>query len=304
MRDNYQREGADEYVNELLSHPYLARTVVENYTTPNIVRNKTILDYFSTVGDCIVLCIGRRRHWKTITVWDLAYEVHKRTGRPVYAIGIATELPWFAKHATSLAEVPSGAIVVWDESAVEASARGSMDGDQRSLPGELAVAGQNKLIIFFISQNTSLADKSITTLVDAIMVKPPSLTQMGTERGLIGKILRDWKELIPREKWQTLFLTSDLAPIVIERAIPDWWDRILSFSYAKIKTQKEAVEVASMQREGGKSWRKIAKLLRQRGWNRHPDTWEAWVTEANEGEDPKDRASSLPDALPGELALA
>lgn len=290
-RDTYPRSGEAGAVADLLSKPYLARTVIENYVVPSSLRYQRIIDYYDHVGDCITVTIGRRRHWKTITTWDIVHQLWLRTverGRPrnVYAVGTITAKPWFAKIANTLKEVPSDSIVLYDEGAGELGARNSTTGEQRTLPGELAVAGQNKLLLFFISQNTSLTDKSTLTLADALLVKPTSFTQGATERGSVGYLLRSWKEILPREKWESTLFSSDMAPTKFERPIPSWWDKSLSFTYAKITTKDEAIELASRLREAHIGWTTIARRMSIRGWRADPKTWQKWVLEENDEVDP------------------
>lgn len=295
-RYTYPRTGEAGAVRDLLSKPYLARTVIENFVTPSTLRDQRVVDYYRKVGDCITVVFGRRRHWKTITTWDKVHQIWSDTvarGRPrqVYAVGTITAKPWFAKIVPTLKDVPNNSIVVYDEGAGELGARTTQTGEQRSLPGELAVAGQNKLLLFFISQNTSLTDKSILTLADAMIVKPTSFTQGTTERGTVGHLLRSWKEVLPREKWESVLFSSDMAPTKFERPIPSWWEKSLSYTYAKIQSQAEAIELASQLRESRLGWGTIATRMRIRGWRADDKTWKRWILDSNDGDDPAGRST-------------
>lgn len=284
--ERFPDESEEGHMMDLMERPYVARSIIENMQASDEAKWRKIVDYFAHVDSSITLTIGRRRHWKTITTTDIVYEVSQRTGQEVYGIGLADGGPDWIIPVPGIEDVPFAALTLWDEMGADAGARTSTQGDQRTLPGQLAVAGHNALKLFGIVQNSSIADKTIYTMADNLLWKPASLTQIDTERAGLRRVMRRWRELMPREKWESFLLGSDLGPVTWERGIPEWWEQSYSMAYAKIVDETAGLLIAARLRASQRNWNQVHTRMRMRGVRLHPTTWARRVKEFNGGEDP------------------
>lgn len=268
----YKPESYEGHLRDLLDEPYLARTIIQNYEMSDGARFERVIEYLIGTKTSTNFVVGAKRHWKTITTCDILNEIHERTGRPLYAVGLQDEIAPQFKQVPTMDDVPKGALVLRDEAGVEQSARTHNTGDQRGLPGELAISGHNGYLAFFIAQNTSIMDKAVLALADNILIKPTSMLQMDTERTGMRPIMKRWKEILPQKKYQNLFLSKDMNPWYFDRPIPPWWREEYSHAYASFETDEEALAAAARwHHEANKKWSEVALRLSQRGFRMDKD---------------------------------
>lgn len=302
VRTRYPRESTDGHLKDLLdADPRLARTVIENFLMPEHQKWERVLDHFQMSKSALVLTIGGKGRRKTMTntdiirtLWErrLAEAKRNRYGYLqktdevyVYNIGDPDDAPDWMVSVPLLNMVRPGSIVRWDELGVDMSNRTTSEGPQRMLGGQLGTMRHNKLHIFGIVQNMSMADTNFLKMADDLLIKPLGLTQTMTERRGIIKTLEFWRELVPRDDWETLILSKDMQPLKFTRPVPYWWEDSMSHSFGKIPTKALAVARAHRLRMVF-GWKKVSRKMAMRGWNHDEKTWKAWVMAANAGIDP------------------
>lgn len=282
VRDNYAPESFEPHLRDLLREPYTARTIIENYNTSNASKWERLINFLASRPSYQVCVIGRKRHRKTMTTWDILEAVHKRTGRPVFAIGAHGPIPEFATAVTSLEEVKRWGLAIWDETAIDGNARTSMTSEQRTIPADLAVIGHRNIQLYTVIQNTKLGDLTFVTLADAYLMKPVNLAQMSTERGSISRLLTQWRELVPQEPWESLFLSPDMHPLRFTREVPAWWKPEFSQAFDQMPEEVAVAYAAklALRAGGGMPWKAVARNMQSRGWRRSPQWWKQRVLES------------------------
>lgn len=304
VRERYPRESYNQHLQELQdAHPNVARTVIENHTLTNAQKWRLIMRHFQAVEGEVVVTVGKKGAYKTTFNWDLAQQIRDHTGRPVAAVGDPDQMPEWAVPILRLNQAPKRAVIVADELAILFGSRASMQRDNRRLGGELAIIRQNENILLGIVQNLSMADKHFIALADSFIIKPLGLTQMFTEREGVGRMLKFWKEVLPRDDpRETLFISKDLHPILVRRDRPAWLATEMSRAYQRIPTRDLAIQSALRLAQAGFAYTVIVDRMSQRGWHATDKTWKAWLTDANGGVDPRTQAEEEAMAADRELA--
>lgn len=305
--ENYDGTSFEGHVEDLYKNAFLSKAVIENYTTPESVKFEMFIESLAQPkpSNRIVYIMGGIGEGKTTTAYDIANETRLASGRRVVIIGDPQAIPDWAELADGIGTAPPGSIVILDEAIVQAGARDAMSGEGRNRPGMLALIRQNDLILIVISQNSSLADKSFLALANVLVLKPLSLTQGSMERRIMGKVIRYWKELLPKKRGETFILAKGLR-LKFERAEPDWYNDTLSKAYRRFTSYNQVMHAASRMRAAGSrlgSWKRISSAMEKRWEYRDPQWWTAKVLAWNNGVDPADSRAADNAAALTELTI-
>ena len=287
--ETYDPDGFEGKVQELWQKPFLCRTVIENFITPEDIKWEIWIESVAARKPLnrIIYIIGAPGQGKTTFAYDTAYETHLRTARPVAFIGQPAVLPPWMEAFNSLDDVPEGYIIVHDESAAIAGTRQVMTREGRSRGGTLATVRHRDQILLIISQNTKLADKDFLVLIDAIVLKPTGLTQEATDAKYVKRLMRAFRELLPRDPDETFIRSKKLPPLKLRREAPEWYTAELSRAYRKITNYKEAMAAATRLRSAGRSWAVVASLMSTRYKMLDQSWWRDHVGGFNDGVDPQ-----------------
>lgn len=134
----------------------------------------------------IVAIAGRRGSGKSVLGFRLMENIHGKTKRPCFVLGVKQGmLPAWIDSIEHLEEVKNGGVVLVDEGAVSFGSRNSMAKENRDLAGLLAIARHKDLTLLFITQNTGMIDKNVLNLCDVVVLKEGSLLQEKMERSVM-----------------------------------------------------------------------------------------------------------------------
>ncbi len=150
---------------------------------------KGALDTFEhrLLDESLILAIaGRRGSGKSVLGFRLLENVHAKSGRPCFALGVKQSvLPSWIKSIDDISQVANHGAVLVDEGAIAFGSRSSMTKKNKALGELLAIARHKDLTLIFITQNTGMIDKNVLNLCDTILLKEGSLLQEKMERSVM-----------------------------------------------------------------------------------------------------------------------
>lgn len=185
----------------------------------------------------IIAIVGKRGSGKSVLGFRLLENIHAKSKRPMYAMGVPQKvLPEWIKSIAGIEEVKNHGVVLVDEGAVEFGARESMSEKNRMLTQLMAVARHKDLTLVLITQNTALIDKNVLRLCDAVVFKEGSLLQERMERSSLLDLYKTAGELferLPRDerKRHSYVVDSDFEGMV-SASVPSFWTSAVSKSRA------------------------------------------------------------------------
>lgn len=179
----------------------------------------------------IILIFGKRGSGKSALGFKLLENIHAKTKRPAYVLGVSEHLPQWITTLERVQDAPDESVILVDEGAVAFSSRESMRLVNRDLTKLLAIARHKSLTLVFVTQNTGMVDKSVLKLADVLMVKEGSLLQQEMERAEIRTFYEKSKALFDK-------LTGDKRPYayvidadfegMLKVPLPSFWSEGLS----------------------------------------------------------------------------
>lgn len=305
IRQRYARSSEAKHLRDLLAKPpQLARTVLENHLLTDDEKVAKLVEIYRREESVIAQVIGQRGRRKTITTWDFVDVIRKEIQSDVYSTAEEGKIPEWATSIIRIEDAPEHCIIVEDELAAERGARTSISRDQRTTPAFFATLRQRRQHYFGILQNTATGDLSVPLFADILIVKPLSFFQLATERPAVRKALETWDELLPRDPWETLLLSSFMHPLSFSRPIPEWWERDFSRSYSAIESMPTAIRRATALRRGHLAWTTISTRMASRGWPRPAEWWADKVRAWNGGKDPMPGARARKERDPAKGPVA
>jgi len=185
----------------------------------------------------IIAIAGKRGSGKSALGFRLLENIHARSGRHCYALGVPQKvLPNWITSIEKVEQVKNGGAVLVDEGAIEFSARESMSGRNRELTQLMAIARHKDLTLLLITQNTALIDKNVLRLCDAVVFKEGSLLQGRMERSALQELYQtagERFEKLPREerKKHAYVIDSEFEGLV-QAGLPSFWSSAVSKSRA------------------------------------------------------------------------
>ncbi len=180
----------------------------------------------------IVLIFGKRGSGKSALGFRLLENIHSKTGRKCYALGIQQEkMPEWIKSIDDVEKVPNGGVILIDEGAISFGSRNSMSSKNKELSQLLAIARHKNLTLLFVTQNTGLIDKNILALTDTLLIKEGSLLQIEMERKEIRKFYdkaNDYLKFVNDNKKKYFYLIDSDFEGVLTHDLPSFWTTGLS----------------------------------------------------------------------------
>jgi hypothetical protein len=147
---------------------------LDNQSTPLLSDAKTNIDLIwlkRIIHPSLVLILGKRGSGKSALAYYLI-EIH-RYGLKPYVVGIPQSkqhlLPEWVGVASSLEEVPFGAIVIVDEAYLLYHARGSTTQESKEMAKIINLSRQKGQTIIFVTQESRSIDKNIASSVNVII---------------------------------------------------------------------------------------------------------------------------------------
>ncbi len=180
----------------------------------------------------IALIFGKRGSGKTALGFRIVENIHDKTRRKAYALGVRQEvLPSWIESINDIEKAKDGSVILVDEGAVEFNARSSMSNRNKELAGIMATARHKSLTLLFITQNTGMLDRNVLKLADTLIVKEGSLLQLEMERSEIRKFYAKAKEKFDKlkgEKRNYSYLIDSDFEGVVEHRLPSFWSEEVS----------------------------------------------------------------------------
>ncbi len=180
----------------------------------------------------IALVFGKRGSGKTSLGFRLLENIHCKTHRKCYVLGVEEQLlPKWIKSISSMEEVPNNSIILVDEGAIAFGSRDSMASKNKELSSLLAIARHKNLSVIFITQNTGMIDKNILKLADILLIKEGSLLQLEMERNEIKKFYEKAKsafESLDSDRRKYAYVLDGDFEGVISHSLPSFWSMNLS----------------------------------------------------------------------------
>lgn len=286
--DTYGPESEIGHVQQLLQKPWLAKSVIENYTTNDFDKwDEVARRVFRPKTDWHILYfIGDIGSGKTTAAYDLANTGLEEYSREVCVVGNPASVPDFVTRVPSIAAAPPRSTVVLDEAAQNAGARNASTREGRAVPGTLATVRHDDKRLLVISQNTKMADNSFIKLASAFVVKPLGLMALRTEFKGLSRLLADCRELLPRNRRETLVIGKGMVRYRIERDEPEWNTHAVSTAYRRTTSESAAIREGIALRRGGLPYGAIARQMAYKFDLRDEAWWKREIRAATGGRDP------------------
>lgn len=175
----------------------------------------------------IALIFGKRGSGKSAFGFRVVENIHNKTGRKGFALGVKSEvLPSWIKSIGKIEEAADGGIVLIDEGAIEFGSRNSMSEANKNLAGLMAIARHKDLTLLFITQNTGMLDKNVLKLADTLVIKEGSLLQLEMERNEMKRFYArakgEFDKISGERRNYSYFIDSDFEGFV-QHELPSFW---------------------------------------------------------------------------------
>lgn len=208
-------------------------TYTKVYVEPDSIWLKRI------IHPSIILILGKRGSGKSA----LAYRLLElfRFGPKPYVVGVPASkrhlLPEWVGIASSLEEVPTGAITLVDEAYILYHARGSSAEESRNMSKLINLSRQRDQTIIFVSQESRQIDKNIASSANVIIFKDLGILQMQFERPEFNQLSAKAKEAFApingdKRRWSYLYSPDTDFSGLIENELPSFWKPSLSRIFA------------------------------------------------------------------------
>ncbi len=187
----------------------------------------------------IGLILGARGTGKSALGMRILENVAAKTGRSVYAMGFdRLTLPKWMTSAESLESVKNGAFLLVDEGGITFSSRSSMSTANKLLSELLLISRHKDISVLFISQNSSNLEVNAIRQADYLLLKPPSLLQLGFERKAIRDIYMEAKEdfaALTKSHRGLFYVYADSYRGYAENGLPSFWSERVSKAFKNRK---------------------------------------------------------------------
>jgi Zonular occludens toxin (Zot) len=231
----------------LLLPPTSVKTVplaLDNQITPLQSDAKTNIDpdliwLKRIIHPSLVLILGKRGSGKSA----LAYYLLElfRYGLKPYVVGIPQAkqhlLPEWIGVASSLEEVPFGAIVIVDEAYLLYHARGSTTQESKEMAKLINLSRQKGQTIIFVTQESRSIDKNIVSSANVIIFKEPGILQSEFERPELNHLAKKASEAFAsingnKQQWSYLYAPDTDFSGLISNELPSFWKPELGRMFA------------------------------------------------------------------------
>ena len=188
----------------------------------------------------VVLIIGKRDAGKS-ALGNRLLELLRSQGAP-YVVGLPIEaqklLPDWIGTAEHLEDVPTGAVVLLDESYLQLHARGSMTEAGRAIGNLINLSRQKRQTLIFIVQEARQLDVNIVSQVDVLAMKELSDLSQGFERPQFRKFTdkaRAAFATVQGDKRKCTWVYSEAANFegMVKNELATFWNSRLSHAYGQ-----------------------------------------------------------------------
>jgi len=202
----------------------LAVTQVDTSLSPHLPWLKTI------IHPSLVLVLGKRGSGKSALAYYLI-DIN-RYGLKPYVIGIPQSkqhlLPEWVGVASSLEEVPFGAIVIIDEAYLLYHARGSTTQESKEMSKQLNLSRQKEQTIIFVTQESRSIDKNIASSANVIIFKEPGILQSEFERPELNQLAKKASEAFVsisgnKQQWSYVYAPDTSFSGLMKNGLPSFW---------------------------------------------------------------------------------
>jgi len=215
---------------------------LDNQSTPLLSDAKTNIDLIwlkRIIHPSLVLILGKRGSGKSALAYYLI-EIH-RYGLKPYVVGIPQSkqhlLPEWVGVASSLEEVPFGAIVIVDEAYLLYHARGSTTQESKEMAKIINLSRQKGQTIIFVTQESRSIDKNIASSANVIIFKEPGILQSEFERPELNHLAKKAVEAFApingnKQQWSYLYAPDTNYSGLINNELPSFWKPELGRMFA------------------------------------------------------------------------
>jgi hypothetical protein len=215
---------------------------LDNQSTPLLSDAKTNIDLIwlkRIIHPSLVLILGKRGSGKSALAYYLI-EIH-RYGLKPYVVGIPQSkqhlLPEWVGVASSLEEVPFGAIVIVDEAYLLYHARGSTTQESKEMAKIINLSRQKGQTIIFVTQESRSIDKNIASSANVIIFKEPGILQSEFERPELNHLAKKAVEAFApingnKQQWSYLYAPDTNYSGLIKNGLPSFWKPELGRMFA------------------------------------------------------------------------
>ncbi|MEM3154279.1 MAG: zonular occludens toxin domain-containing protein [Candidatus Woesearchaeota archaeon] len=189
-------------------------------------------------NESLILAVaGRRGSGKSVLGFRIMENIHAKTGRPCFALGVRQGvLPSWIVSIDEINQVSNRGVVLVDEGAITFSSRESMSKSNRGLGSLLAIARHKDLTLIFITQNTGMIDKNVLNLCDTVVLKEGSLLQEKMERSVMKDLYQTANSAISKipaseRKTYCYIFDADYEGLA-QASLPSFWSTKVSKNQA------------------------------------------------------------------------
>jgi hypothetical protein len=228
----------------------------------------------------IVLILGKRGSGKSALAYRLL-ELFRYGPRP-YVVGVPASkrnlIPEWMGIASSLEEVPPGAIAIIDEAYLPYHARSSTAQESKEMSKLINLSRQKDQTIIFVTQEARQVDKNIASSANVIIFKDLGMLQLQFERPEFNHLATQAKQAFApisgdKRRWSYLYAPDTDFSGLIENELPSFWKPSLSRMFAgevsttskprvaRRLTVQEKVQKAKELRKQDASYADIAQAL-------------------------------------------
>jgi len=205
----------------------------------NINLNPDLIWLKRIIHPSLVLVLGKRGSGKSALAYYLV-EIH-RYGLKAYVVGIPQSkqhlLPEWVGVASSLEEVPFGAIVIVDEAYLLYHARGSTTQESKEMAKLINLSRQKEQTIIFVSQESRSIDKNIASSANVIIFKEPEILQSEFERPELNHLAKKASQAFEsingnKQQWSYVYAPDTNFSGLMKNGLPSFWKPELGRMFA------------------------------------------------------------------------
>lgn len=161
-------------------------------------------------------------------------------------------LPKFIKNLKEFNDCPNNSIVLVDEAGLEFNQFSYLTKQSQALSNIIKIARHKDLSLIFIAQNTSTITKDLRRLVDYIMLREPSQTQIHNETPMIKRIYQNCFMLFSTKTARTKgYFIADMPRLMEynEFDVPTFWNTDISKAYAQYEEPINTSDILNLMKE-------------------------------------------------------